>query len=87
MNANPEIVNERWPIEIGLEILEATRARDERLSLDAIAGFAGVSHERIRQIELKALRKLRKLFHVRGIDPGDAFEAFARRGLAGENDA
>jgi RNA polymerase primary sigma factor len=46
---------------------------DEPETLEAIGRRLGLTRERVRQIEVAALRKLRALLRARGIDPSDFF--------------
>jgi Sigma-70, region 4 len=47
-------------VDLALAVLSALRQPGERFTLEQIADFCGLSRERVRQIELSALRKLRK---------------------------
>jgi RNA polymerase primary sigma factor len=46
---------------------------DEPQTLEAIGRQFGLTRERVRQIEVSALRKLRALLAARGVDPSDVF--------------
>jgi RNA polymerase sigma factor (sigma-70 family) len=69
------------------ELLEALRERErtvlrlrfgldgeEPMTLEAIGQRMGLTRERVRQIEVAELKKLRALLASRGIDPADLFE-------------
>lgn len=43
------------------------------MTLEEIAQAMNITRERVRQIETKALRKLKFALHTRGIDPHDFF--------------
>lgn len=55
-------------IDLGLEIIETVRRPGERMTLEEISSVCLCSCERVRQIEAKALEKLRK----RAIELGSA---------------
>jgi len=89
-----------WPPELGLAILEARRPLYEQLShlvglpephllwrnYNTLAAFMGMSYEAVRQIESKALRKLRIVFLYRQNELTeelrDALRGYGRNGTA-----
>ncbi len=46
---------------------DAPYSRDYAMTLDEVAEIMGISKERVRQIECKALRKIKKRLEARGI--------------------
>ena len=68
-------MSRRACIDLGLEVIEALRVPGESLSLQAIADVCGCSQQRIRQIEQRALAKLRRAAAARGLRSAPAKKA------------
>lgn len=61
----PRITRHQTELDFELAALHAVAEPGEAMTLDEIAEWCGVSHEGIRRIEQKALRKIRKeLIHL-----------------------
>ena len=64
-----EVLNEREK-----HILSERRLKDEPATLEQLSKVYGISRERVRQIQVEALKKLRRMLEKQGLSMDSIFE-------------